>query len=281
MLSAAFLVLSTLSFSSVQPFAFHEQLRPVALCRALERVQPGDQIPVVVSGVYAVDYLYDPEELECRLDIDPFTCVELAPSLEVPPEFTSLHRDYESFRVRVTFRGTLFGPQLVAAAVEPSRSIKARLLKRMAAANNLRYCGNRYRTKLVVESILFYGPVPDDTPWPMQRQEPRVEPAPVEMTLPEYPPGARMIDYEGVVLVAVTVVAGEVTQAEVQFGDPALVHEAVTNVQTWRFSPDVSTTFTVEYDFRLENRPRGSGGNAALEMRLPGYVRVTGQRINF
>lgn len=281
MVATALVVLASFSSSPIPGFTVHEDLKPVPLCRALESIKPGDQIPVVVSGVYSVDYLYDPEQLECSLDIDPVTCVEFAPSLELPTEFTSMVRGYDSSRVLVKFRGVLHGPRLVAAAVEPSESPKARMFARMAASNNLRYCGHRFRTKLVVESILFFGPVPADTPWPDQRQEAENQPVPIEMALPAYPARARMIDYEGVVLVAVTVAAGEVTKAEVQFGDPVLVHEAVTNVQTWRFAPDVNTSFTVEYDFHLEDRARAEGGNPSLEMRLPTYVRVTGQRINF
>ncbi len=100
------------------------------------------------------------------------------------------------------------------------------------------------------------------------------------MVLPKYPPIARNIDYEGVALVAVTVVDGEVTEAQMQFGDAVLVQEVLANVQTWRFAPDVSTNFTVEYDFQLENRTVSQGQNPRFEMSLPTYVRVIGARGN-
>ena len=146
----------------------------------------------------------------------------------------------------------------------------------MAASNNLRYCAHHFSTKLVVDTILSFGSVADDVPWPAQREEVQNESMPTEMALPVYPPPARMIDYEGVVLVAVTVAAGEVTKAEVQFGDPVLVEEALANVRTWRFSPDVNTSFSVTYEFRFEKRPMNEGRNPVLEMRLPFYLKVTG-----
>jgi TonB family protein len=132
-----------------------------------------------------------------------------------------------------------------------------------------------------VNAVEHFGPVPDEIPWRGERERVKDEPVPVEMVLPIYPPIARNVDYEGVVLVAVTVEAGEVTNANIQFGDAVLVTEVLANVRTWRFAPDVSTTFTVEYDFRLEKRAASEGGNARLEMRLPQYVRVTGRSHDF
>ncbi|MCP4686183.1 MAG: hypothetical protein GY867_12160 [bacterium] len=75
---------------------------------------------------------------------------------------------------------------------------------------------------------------------------------------------------QGTVIIAVT------TLAEVQFGDPVLIEEALANVRTWRFSLDVNTSFSVEYEFRFEKRPMNAGKNPALEMRLPFYVEVIG-----
>ncbi len=55
-----------------------------------------------------------------------------------------------------------------------------------------------------------------------------------------------------------------------------LAREAIANVKTWRFQPEVNDAFTVEYEFRCEQRPMSEGGNPKLEMRLPFYVKVTG-----
>jgi hypothetical protein len=274
--TTSLLIFASLSSLASSVTAQHEDLTPVPLCRALESIEPGDEIQVVVSGIYAVDYFYDPEERYCRLDICPQTCVEFAPEVAVPEDLRHIHDDLESKGVLAEFRGILYGPPDV--PIPPFLS-SVSTAHRALARNSVRklYCGNRYRTKLVVESILSFGPVPEETPWPEERERPEDEPIPVEMALPKYPPIARNIDYEGVALVAVTVVAGEVTDAQIQFGDAVLVTEVLANVQTWRFASNVSASFTVEYDFRLEKRTIGEGGNARLEMRLPHYVRVTGR----
>ncbi len=91
-----------------------------------------------------------------------------------------------------------------------------------------------------------------------------------------YPPAARALGAQGMVIVAATVSAGEVNATAVQFGDPVLIEEALANVRTWRFLSDVNTSFSVEYEFRLEKRPMNEGRNPAIELHLPFYVKVTG-----
>lgn len=246
--------------------------KPIPLCRALERLEPRDQIPVVVSGIYAMDYFYDPEEPECRLNVEPRTCVEFSEGLHRPPEFDSLHR--ESLRVFATFSGILYGSAFDPQSKNPNIPFPGRL-----AAVNHRYCANLNPTKLVVSSILGFDQVPVDEPW--QGSSPSYgkissQPYPIEMELPVYPVVARNLRVEGFVILSVQVTSGEVAEVEVQFGDPELVKQAAANVQTWHFSEDVTTTLTVEYEFRLEKRPASEGVNPSLEMRLPSYVLVTG-----
>ncbi len=251
-----------------------EGLKPIPLCRALESIEPGDQIPVLISGIYGVNYLYDPKETVCRLNVRPITCIEFSPSLDRSSEFDALHEEF--LRVFVTFRGILHGRQAIPEIQNPSVPIAARV----AAANSARYCSNLFDTVFIVESILSFGPVPDEVPWPSGAYEendlPRDRPFPNEMALPRYPPAARALDSQGVVIVAVTVSAGEVTLAEVQFGDPVLIEETLANIRTWRFSADVNTSFSVEYEFRLEKRPMNKGKNPTIEMHLPFYVKVIG-----
>ena len=247
----------------------------VPLCKALESVRPGDQIPVVVSGVYAVDYLYDPSVPRCQLYVMPLTCVEFAPGVALPPKFAAELLD--GHRIRATFQGVLYGPKLVADVVGPSASIRARLFGRWAAAYTLRYCSHQFRTKLVVQSILALESATDDIPVPEQFGFAKGQPVPVAMEVPRYPDRARMIDYEGTVLVLVEVEAGVVKSAGVEFGDPVLVDEVIQNVRTWRFAPDVTFSFEVKYEFRLEKRTPSEGEAPKVELRLPEYVSVTGR----
>jgi hypothetical protein len=212
------------------------------------------------------------------MNVCPQTCVEFAEEVTLPEEFELLHDSFGSKGVLVRFRGILYGPPRVPVpAFSPSVSPPHRALARASARKY--HCGHRYRTKLVVEAVESFGPVPEEIPWPEgQRKRPEEEPMPVEMALPRYPPIARNIDYEGVALVSVTVEDGEVTDAQMQFGDAVLVADVLANVQTWRFAPDVSRSFIVKYDFRLENRTVDQGTNPRYEMRLPTYIQVIGPR---
>ena len=249
---------------------------PVPLCRALERLGPGDRIPVVVSGIYGIDYLFDPEEPTCRLDVDPNVCVEFAADVELPPAFAAIHK--ESLRIFATFRGVLHGSELDPEINDPSIPVTARL----AASNRSRFCASLYRSKLVVDSILSFEEVPPDHPWTeSSRGDVSSQPLPLEMALPAYPWTARVLQTEGAVLMEVEVVGGTVAGAAIQFGDPILAEEAVANVKTWRFEPSLSARFTVEFEFRLEKRPATEGSNPEFEMRLPNYVKVVGARRNW
>ncbi len=249
---------------------------PVSLCRALERIEPGDQIPIKVSGIYGINYLYDPEETTCHLDVDRSVCVEFASNFELPPEFKAWHK--RSLRIFATFSGVLHGSEFDLQINDPLIPVAARL----AAADRSRFCSKFYRSKLVVDSILSFKEVPEDFPWSeSSRGDALSLPFPLEMALPTYPWPARNLQTEGAVLLSVTIVAGEVVEAKVQFGDPILVEEAVTNVKTWRFEPSLETSFTVEFEFRLEKRPATEGLNPEYEMRLPTYVKVVGSQRNW
>ncbi len=210
----------------------------------------------------------------CRLNVQRSTCVEFSPTLDRPPEFDALHK--ELLRAYVTFRGILHGPQVVSEVRDPSLPIGARL----AAANSAGYCPNNfYRTRIVVESILSFSPVPEEVPWHPRAYEkdfPQDRPFPIEMALPRYPPAARALDVQGTVIVAATVSAGEVNATEVRFGDLVLIEEALANVRTWQFTSDVNTSFSVKFEFILEKRPMSEGKNPTFEMRLPYYVKVIG-----
>ncbi len=245
----------------------------VPLCRALERLGPGDQVPVIVSGVYAVNYFYDPEKPKCRLDVDPSVCVEFSPDLERPAKFDAFHR--KALRVFATFSGVLHGRVTSPEIGDPNLPASARV----AAVNRSRHCGYQYRSKLVVNSILDFEKVPRRFPWRRSsRGGTESPPFPLDMALPAYPDFALALQSEGSVLIRATIQGGAVGDASIQYGDPVLAEEAAANLKTWRFESSVSTSLVVEYDFRLESRPVAEGKNPEYEMRLPHYIKIIGAR---
>jgi hypothetical protein len=94
---------------SSSPVGADDQILEIPLCRALTIVAPYDELPIVVSGFYLGDRMYDPHEPICRFGVQPSTCVELPPSLAVPAGFNDLREEY--VLTSVTFRGRLVGPQ--------------------------------------------------------------------------------------------------------------------------------------------------------------------------
>ena len=245
---------------------------PVPLCRALERLDLRDQIPVVISGIYLHNYFYDPNEPSCELDVDPAICIEFAEDTRLPREFVELHKDS---RVRATFQGILFGPTFDPQTNDPVIPTAARI----AAASRSRHCANMYAAKLVVDTILDYERVPETMPWdgPTPQDQNIVnQPFPIEMRLPGYPKIARTLGAEGSVLVEIYVSEGAVTATRVQYGDPLLAEAVIDNVTTWRFESNLNTVLNVEFEFRLERRSSSRGTNPRYEMELPSFVRVIG-----
>lgn len=278
------LLLSLIPEGSIGLWTHPDDLVPIPLCRALETLNPGDKIPVIVSGVYVpatstYQYFYDPEEQHCRFQVQDYTCVEFAPGVVFPPGFESLRdeglRDEAEVHILVTFRGVLYGPPHPSSVDPraPSDSPIARLVNRFGRNH---YCEGSNRFNFVVEEILSFRRAPGDLPVSGGYETAIEPPMPIQMELPGYPIPAHMIGYEGAVILAVSVVDGKVTKVGVQYGDPSVIHEAFANVQTWRFADDVSTRFVVKYDFRLETRAANEDSNPAYEMRLPSYIRVTG-----
>jgi hypothetical protein len=87
----------------------------VRLCEALDRIKPGDRLPVVMTGIYVVAYehqfFYDPLQPTCYTNVQPYTWVEFSPDLILPSSMRT--RLKNSGRVHLTLRGELYGPKPV------------------------------------------------------------------------------------------------------------------------------------------------------------------------
>jgi len=247
----------------------------VDFCSAIEAIQPGDQLPVILSGIYTLgdehQILYDPERPLCSGDVQPSTWVEFAPQVEARGELDQILR--KSRRALVVLRGELFGPKRLAPD-DPAFAVN------LAYAN--RVAGRRYghhsafRTKLVVSEVLEAKPVPELTPWEGVWHKPtsaaqllNVEQA----ELPQYPTRARQVGLEGDVLVEVTVEGGRVSEASVASGDRLLAEAAVANIRTWRFDRGLKARFNATFSYRLIAPPSGIS-EARVITDLPRRVTV-------
>jgi hypothetical protein len=251
----------------------------MSLCAALESVDRGQQLPVVVSGVYAVGFehqiLYDPNRVSCDEDVQPLTWIEFADGAEDKTVLTQLlHEDH---RASVTFEGTLYGP----APLEPDTP---KLPDKWSASDRMR--GTRYghmnafRTQMVVARVDAAARVPVSTPWNTANFPPDLSQRELQLLhaeLPFYPFGARLAGLEGEVQVEVTLKEGKVVATHVISGDRALAAGAVENIKTWTFSPDVNQRFTTRFLYVLERR-FGKLNSQKIELNVPTLVKITAPR---
>lgn len=249
-------------------------MSPVPLCMALESVRIGDRIPVLVSGIYAVDFFFDPHDPSCSRGVTPITCLEFSPSLDLAQELVRLHTKTSDGRVAMTVEGILFGPPNVP-PILPDPDISVRKLMILRNSTRTLYCGNRFRTKLLVTRVVSFSRVEADVPFPVVTEHDSRQPVPLKMALPRYPAMARKLDYSGTVLVKAHIEKGEVTSASVEFGDPLLIEEAVSNIKTWHFAKGLTEDIGVTYVFELEPRSVEDGKGLQYQIRPPTYIKVT------
>ncbi len=242
------------------------------LCRALEAIGPGEEVPINITGILSHGDLYDPEEPVCRMSVQPSTWVEFPASFEPDPALERLLS--EDHRAFVRIQGILFGPALISSEVPEENPIL-----RVSEKNRLRYGSHlNLRTKLVVEKLLDVRPVPDSVPWNIVLSKPPSQKADLVVTramMPSYPRIARSLGVAGAVNLVVTVEAGQVTAVESVNGAPSLVDETIENVKSWQFDQGVSCSFSTMFVYTLERRIMGSDDSPVVEAHLPWIVKVT------
>jgi TonB family protein len=251
------------------------------LCEALGSIEAGERRIVTISGIYVVgaehQIFYDPNELTCRIDVQPETWIEFARAVTSNELSRLLQRrrdSWESRRAHVTFTGELNGPGLVA----PDDLSFPQMAAFANRTRNRRYGHlNAYRTKLVVTEVNDVKSVPESVPWPGGRSTSAV-PVVRRAEVPQYPEMAWNVGIAGDVVIDVEVSGGQVSKAEVISGDRMLGGEAVRNVKTWQFATDVSTTFTTTFSFNVETRNTGESTSPRIELDLPRRVRITSAR---
>ena len=250
-----------------------------SLCAALQSVDRGHELPIVVSGIFAVgresQFLWDPRQPSCEEDVQPSTWVEFAKGAEDTTPLTKLLE--KDRRAYVTFEGTLFGPA-------PLRPDFLRLADQLSAAYRTEGTTyghmNAFRTKLVVTRVDAAARVPESAPWNWVRDRPGASQHDLQLLhagLPLYPDGARIAGLDGEVQVEVTLKAGKVAATHVLAGDRALAAAAVANLQTWTFFPEIDETFITRYIYVLERR-FGQQGDQKIELHIPSLVRITAPR---
>lgn len=248
------------------------------LCQALETIGPGEVMPITVSGMYAIgaeiQELFDPDQPECALDVQPATWIEFAPEVDR----SKLVRILETAgRAKVTFAGELYGPGVVKPD-DSSLPFAAALAGRLAGR---RYGHlNLYRTKLVVHSVIDVTAASKGDPWewtPRDDDAERLSEAPQRLDFPKYPETARKLGVTGEVEVLVVVEDGQVVSSEVESGDRLLAREAVATIKTWAFAPGTAAVFKTTFVYELEWRA-AKDQVERVELDLPLLVKVKGAR---
>ena len=244
----------------------------VQLCEVLARVKPGEQIPVIVSGVVVsgpeIQVLFDPEEPACRENVQPATWLEFDGGANV----ADINRVLSAGRARVVVRGVLHGPRTIPDDARANPAIAAR-----ARAHNRRYGHlSAFRTQLVVERVLSAEPasVSNEADWnavPVSG-----EAIVISASAPTYPELARAAGVTGDVRLLITITNGNVSSVEVESGDRLLAQAAADNAKSWRFADATNGTIQATFSYRLERRAAGANLNPRVELSLPRRVTIIG-----
>lgn len=245
----------------------------VNLCDALGKVQPGEQMNVVVAGVVVsgseITVLFDPNEPVCSENIQPATSVEFAPGVNIAELNQALSRNGEA---RVIVSGVLSGPRRIV-----DDGVGAPELMARAVATNRRYGHlNMFRTQLVIDQVLSAEPFEStvEAHWNVvpKGRAPMVSSA----SVPAYPNLARAAGIAGDVHLRFKLVDGTPHDIEVKSGDRLLAHYAIENIKTWRFAEKHEGNLETTFAYRLERRKANENLNARVEMLLPERVMIVG-----
>lgn len=255
-----------------------------SLCEALQAIKPGQQLPITLSGVYAVNYetqvFYDPKQPLCEEDVQPSTWVEFNKATGEIARLDAIIG--KNRRASVKFEGVLFGPR----PLEPDNPALPDAMSLPDRMRNRRYGHqNKFRTKFVVIRVLKAELIPESAPWNLvwfvpESSKCKLE-TPLNAEVPSYPESARLAWLEGEVDVEVKVQSGRVAATRVVSGDRALGEATVKNIHTWIFPPDVNDVFITHFVYALEVRKSGDQKGSKIKLELPLYVRITAPRIDW
>jgi TonB family protein len=246
------------------------------LCAALEGIKDGERRPIVVSGIYVASaemrVIYDPNMPLCQKDVQPSTWVLLNTGADNNAKLVSLLK--QDGRAYVTLKGTLEGPK---ATLPDDSSIPAYASYAGRVAGRRYGHLNQFRTELIVDEVLEARAVSAKEPFSAIWQRPSHERLMIQNAeLPHYPPMARGAGITGEVKIKVQVRSGKVAGAEVESGDRILAAEALSNIKTWSFAPQVGDgVFTSTFVYALERRKSGDDPEPKIELQLPFLVKIT------
>ncbi len=254
-----------------KPSGFSERERD--FCDALARAVAGAEIEVQVSGVIKLGeesrLFYDPDEPECRFDLQPVAAVDFLQG----EDFSKLRGLLKKYgKAKVDVEGTLYGPL----SLKPD---EAELPLIAAFINRIK--GRRYghmdifRTKLLVRHVGRAERLKTDIPPPVisRRETPALNP--LEFMIPVYPEAARHAGIEGDVVMRLTVTGGRAASIHLLAGDRIFEHPITEAIEHWRFDAQAKGTLDSIFSFRLEQRLSGSNRDPRIEATPPHFMRIT------
>lgn len=239
---------------------------------ATPRAVSGAELEVQVSGVIVlgdeIEFFYNPDEPECRLDLQPVSMVEFLSGTDFP-ELRALLKKYG--QVKVNVEGTLYGP-LSLKPDEPRLPLIGAYINR----TNYRRYGHMdiFRTRLLVRQINHAERVkPDIRPPVIFRNE-----APtlklLELAIPVYPEAARHAGIESDVVMKLEVTGGRAKSIHLVDGDRIFERAITEAIEKWRFDPQVKATLDSIFSFRLEQRLLGASQDPRIEATPPHFMKI-------
>lgn len=238
----------------------------VPLCDLQRMAKQGEHRSVQVGGIYISGF-------EGSVLADP-TCPDQSTWVEFDLQSATNKEQlrsmlYTARKAEVVFEGEFYGPGV------PDPKLPEVIKKSYQPGWG--HLG-AFRTKLVVHAIQSVKPVPAED-HPAGADLSRPVPILQEAALPVYPRIAWAAHITGKVIVELTVSGGKVTGTDVKSGARLLTGGTVANLQTWRFAPDVNSTFTVTYSYAISGDETDNATNPTVEMLPSLDVNITARPV--
>ena len=115
---------------------------------------------------------------------------------------------------------------------------------------------------------------------PLPQQSPITNlPVVTNLSIPTYPRIALLAHIQGVVKIRVTADATRVSGFDEEIGPPMLLKAAEENLRTWEFRDHHQETFTVIFEYRIEEPDQCAIGDSTAILQLPVKALITANGI--
>jgi hypothetical protein len=99
-------------------------------------------------------------------------------------------------------------------------------------------------------------------------------------SVPFYPRIALLANVVGTAVFQVTTDGQKTSSIKLESGPPLLARAAKENIQTWQFEQHKPTTFSVTFQYRIEEPAQCTLDNATVVLHMPSDIQITTRAVH-